>query len=346
MHVDGVADYRLWLGGTADDQPNQTTRAHYGLVNIAAFLSQSMKETIKYNACDENNWQFSEHWPGDTNYPITSACGQLGQDYAGYGLDPGTGGDLIESCPLMPRAEISAVTNAKWYGAPGPLFGAPDSALIEAGLPVADVTGYWTHTGTCSSVPDAPGPGHVYERLECTAYEGQKGGSFKYDDTAYQQAGSVEGCVWWGRGVIQTTGRHNFGLLNHFLGRSHLDVTDPFVRENYPVPSEILYPGVDFCSNPEFICSTTAYPELKWIAGLFYWMASVQTYDDEGWVYMDEIRAFVDGGMTDDAFLNSVSGIVNRGCHNPPCGTGPVDGGPERLENFKQILTALGLTTE
>lgn len=45
--------------------------------------------------------------------------------------------------------------------------------------------------------------------------------------------------------------------------------------------------------------------------------------------------------MTGDAFINSVSGIVNRGCHNPPCGTGELDGGPERAENFYRILEAL-----
>jgi hypothetical protein len=28
----------------------------YGLVNLAAFLAQCMKETIPYDACDENNW--------------------------------------------------------------------------------------------------------------------------------------------------------------------------------------------------------------------------------------------------------------------------------------------------
>ena len=28
----------------------------YGLVNVAAFLAQSMKETIQYDACDENSW--------------------------------------------------------------------------------------------------------------------------------------------------------------------------------------------------------------------------------------------------------------------------------------------------
>ena len=27
-----------------------------------------------------------------------------------------------------------------------------------------------------------------------------------------------------------------------------------------------------------------------------------------------------------------------QGCHNPPCGTGELDGGPERAENFFKIL--------
>jgi len=42
----------------------------------------------------------------------------------------------------------------------------------------------------------------------------------------------------------------------------------------------------------------------------------------------------VDGGMKGEDFINGVSGIVNRGCHNPPCGTGELDGGPERAKFF------------
>ena len=50
MHQEGVAGKYFYMG---DD----TNEGHiYGLVNIAAFLAQSMKETIKYNACDENSW--------------------------------------------------------------------------------------------------------------------------------------------------------------------------------------------------------------------------------------------------------------------------------------------------
>ena len=98
------------------------------------------------------------------------------------------------------------------------------------------------------------------------------------------------------------------------------------------------------------------------IAGFFYWMKSVQTYDS-GWNYISNLKAFVSGGMEDDTFIDAVSGIVNRGCklkpgeecgiliifiltnvlhansgHNPPCGTGSLDGGSERKENFKKVL--------
>jgi len=49
-------------------------------------------------------------------------------------------------------------------------------------------------------------------------------------------------------------------------------------------------------------------------SGMFYWIRSLQTYN-EGWSYMSQIKAFVRGGMKDDSFINAVSGIVNRGCH-------------------------------
>ena len=42
--------------------------------------------------------------------------------------------------------------------------------------------------------------------------------------------------------------------------------------------------------------------------------------------------------MVGSSFIDAVSGIVNRGCHNPPCGTGELDGGPERAQNFNDIV--------
>lgn len=44
---------------------------------------------------------------------------------------------------------------------------------------------------------------------------------------------------------------------------------------------------------------------------MFYWMRSLQTYDN-GWNYMDNLKSFVRGGMVDETFIDSVSGIVNR----------------------------------
>ena len=69
--------------------------------------------------------------------------------------------------------------------------------------------------------------------------------------------------------------------------------------------------------DPEVICSSPQYKELKWIAGEFYWMESVQSYNEGGWDYTTELHKFVQGGMSGTSFIDAVSGIVNRGCHNP-----------------------------
>ncbi|MBF4376619.1 hypothetical protein EAY46_26935, partial [Vibrio anguillarum] len=53
MHNIGVADNKFWL---MDENVDDATNITYAKVAIAAFLAQSMQETIRYNACDENNW--------------------------------------------------------------------------------------------------------------------------------------------------------------------------------------------------------------------------------------------------------------------------------------------------
>ncbi len=318
----GIAGYTFWIGNDTDPDEKKFL---YGLVNLAAFLAQSMKETIKYDACDENNWD------NINGYPLAGSCGQLGQKYEDY--------DCEMACPKDPSMQLTAVTNAKWWGAPGPMFCAPDSALIAAGVSTDGSTGYWNHNADCWPYPAAEPDFTVdesvptYLRPECEVYKGQKGGKYVFDGSS----GSVQGCCWWGRGVIQTTGRCNFGKLNHYLGKSHLDST------LFPAPDAPPYPNVDFCKDPERICASKEHPELKWIAGLFYWMNDVQAYNQEGWVYTEQVKAFVDGGFQGTAFIDAVSGIVNRGCHNPPCGTGPVDGLAERAANFQKALTAMDI---
>lgn len=177
-------------------------------------------------------------------------------------------------------------------------------------------------------------------------------GKFIWDGSSQE---SVQGCGWWGRGVIQTTGRQNFGTLNHYMGRSHVDpdtigqTIDGVVVE--APPENPLYAGLDFCSNPGLICSSEENREIKWIAGLFYWVTSVQAYPDEsgqygGWNYYDELKDYVDNGMNGNQFIDDVSGIVNRGCPDLTCDTGPVHNVEERRANFKLVLQKLGLNPQ
>ena len=351
MHNVGVAGNTFWL---LDDVADDATNTIYAKVAIAAFLSQSMQETIRYNACDENNWS-EVRYGAPVNYPMTASCGQLGQKYADYGMDPVTGQDHPYSCPRDPKMEVSALTNAKWYGAPAPIFAAPDSVLEEQGLLVNGNVGRWTNSGHCNEVPTVVDTSkQVWERDECKIYADQKAGSFIWDGT--DTNGTVQGCGWWGRGVIQTTGRQNFGTLNHFMGRSHVDpdtvgTTVNGVTVEAP-PANPLYADLDFCSNPGLICSSEENREIKWIAGLFYWVTSVQAYNDEGgpyahWNYHTELKKYVDGGLQGTEFIDAVSGIVNRGCPDHTCPvSGEVHAIKERQDNFKLVLQTLGLNPQ
>eukprot|EP00808_Paulinella_micropora_P001149 g26873.t1 len=144
----------------------------------------------------------------------------------------------------------------------------------------------------------------------------------------------LENCCWWGRGVIQTTGVCNFGKLNYFMGAG----------AKARGVHNVAFPNINFCNTPDAICTSVQYPELKWIAGLFYWINSVQTYQSGGWNYLEQLKAWVDAGMpnpgSDSGFIRAVSGIVKRGCHNPPCSSGALDKGSERAQNFQTVLAA------
>lgn len=349
MHNIGVAGNKFWL---LTDEADDATNIIYAKVAIAAFLAQSMQETIRYNACDENNWSEIKYGaPAD--YPMSASCGQLGQKYADYGVNPVSGLDYAYSCPRDNKMEVSALTHAKWYGAPAPVFAAPDAVLEEQGLLVNGHVGRWTNNGHCNAVPDKIDTSkQVWERDECKIYVGQKAGTFLWDGSSQE---SVEGCGWWGRGVIQTTGRQNFGTLNHYLGRSHVDpatigqTIDGVTVEAPPVNP--LYADLDFCSNPGLICSSEKNKEIKWIAGLFYWVTSVQAYSNEGgdyadWNYYNELKKYVNSGLKGTEFIDDVSGIVNRGCPDSTCSTGDVHNIKERQANFKLVLQKLGLNPQ
>ena len=57
---------------------------------------------------------------------------------------------------------------------------------------------------------------------------------------------------------------------------------------------------------------------------------AVQPYNKGSWNYMAELKKWVHAGMNlaDTGFIDGASGIVNRGCHDPPnCGTGALHAG-------------------
>ena len=84
MAETGIASAKLYAGSATAADP--ATAHHYGLANVAAFLAQSMQESIQYDACDENNWSNQDvvNMVGGTAYAAASACGQLGQSYQDY----------------------------------------------------------------------------------------------------------------------------------------------------------------------------------------------------------------------------------------------------------------------
>jgi len=352
MASSGIGDAKLWVG--------EGTNYHYGMVNIAAFLAQCMQETIRYNACDENNWSdgavVAEH--GGEVYSAASACGQVHQSYQDYTCsaeeDAIAGGKM--ACDVDPNMMKRATTQAGWYGAPAKMFCAPKSVMPNA--PKWNYKTPWCpQEGGFDYVAPFPDDVSLEEYFEyvknggsCQDYKGIKTGGWDYcngggcagsDAPLFghpQGRTDVEGCCWWGRGVIQTTGVCNFGKLNYYMGKRAADEG-----------RTALYPDIDFCQSPDAICDGGP-PELKWIAGFFYWLNSVQPYHDskDGWDYLAELKNWVDGGMNvvDTNFIDGASGIVNRGCHNPPnCGTGDLHGGPERVTNFKSVLKAMGYST-
>ena len=85
----------------------------YGLVNLAAFIGQSMKEPIQYDACDENSWDLV-----DGKYPLSNACGQLGQKYQEYHCSEE---EKHMECPVDPnicQSKVSLMLNGTVHRVP------------------------------------------------------------------------------------------------------------------------------------------------------------------------------------------------------------------------------------
>jgi len=88
-----------------------------------------------------------------------------------------------------------------------------------------------------------------------------------------------------------------------------------------------LFPDIDFCSNPEAVCSSQHSNELQWVVGMFHWIKVVQSYNENGWSYMDNL-----GGLpldiADSRFhdmLTAVDCIMKTGKHRCNIGVDSID---------------------
>ncbi len=138
----------------------------------------------------------------------------------------------------------------------------------------------------------------------------------------------TEGCCFWGRGALLTRGVCNIGKLNYYLGKRGADIGN-----------NTLYPTVDFCRFPEAPCAGSNSEELRWIVAFFEWAERVQRYLSPNWQFDEKLIEFVDNGMVDDnSFIDSVSRILSRGCHEYDCSEFEVRMLDRRRSNFYLII--------
>jgi hypothetical protein len=306
MTLHKVRSGNFYLG---DGEGDAGTR--YALVNLAAFLAHSMAESIKYDTCDESNWEVV-----NGRYPVSNACGQGGKSYQDMKCPED---ESHMECPVKSSMSTRAVTHANWGsepGAPTYLFCEPKSV---DGTPL---TGFWDPAYKCDRPFSEPPE-------SCTEYEGQTTGRIDNSVPAANKLAriDVEGCCFWGRGVIKATGVCSIGRLNYFLGKGAAD-------NGMPSP----YPNIDFCEDPEVICGSAEHSELKWVAGMSEYVDRVQSYEKDGFSYFTELKRFFNEGMMDDSFIINVSKILEHGCHGDDASCHPADGQWEKTDNFKKIL--------
>ena len=119
----------------------------------------------------------------------------------------------------------------------------------------------------------------------------------------------TQGCCFWGRGALLTRGVCNIGKINYYLGKGGADVG-----------RYTLYPSLDFCGYPEATCASAYSEDLRWTVAFFEWAERIQRYHvPNSWQYEEMLIQFVDNGMADDSFIDSVSRILSRGCHESGC---------------------------
>ncbi|KAL7535511.1 hypothetical protein ACHAXR_006535, partial [Thalassiosira sp. AJA248-18] len=296
--------------------------AEYGLANVALFLAQAAVETVQFDVCDDISWEKDVFGL----YPLANSCGQgrfVGTSKVLYEDSNHCADDeAFMACPVDAEMTAVAESHGIFVGAPPPLECFP-STLTQR------FTGGWDPSLSC------PNDG-------CSSYEGQTMGNI--DPLSIPSANSfgrkhVEGCCWWGRGAFPrgSAGTCMIGRLNYYLGKRAFNEGRASAR----------YKEIDFCKDPSAICrghydDKEKNAEMRWIMGMQYWINKVQTYNVEGWSYLEKLHSFTDGGMNDIEFLEDVSRIVTRGCHD--CGNAVSS--IERRDKFNKIINHFGSSPE
>ena len=128
----------------------------------------------------------------------------------------------------------------------------------------------------------------------------------------------TEGCCWWGRGAIQTTGPHNYAALQRDVINGMTGYTD-----------------INLCTNPEAMCQ---HDELKWVGALHYWTTIVQQSD----CFHPTLAAYAEDMRSGAAipscydFPRGVGGSINNGFWNTHA-----HGEAGRLRYFDAIVEAM-----
>ena len=240
----------------------------YGLGNIALFFANGIVLGIEK---DDTCDELNEYRVSG-KFALSNSCGQQGLSYQDTVCESGDVPDM--ACQVDPDMYITAVTYDRTLGGPPALQCGPRSRIPSSG--------YW------NEAENAESEGEAFANLNGRI--------------------DLEGCCWWGRGLLQMKGPCAFGRLNYYLGARA-------ARENRPS----MYGDVDFCENPEAICGSQYRHELVWISALFKWIDKVQNYEDGEWNYLERMRVFADNGFEDDVFIKEVNAIVEVGCRKPPC---------------------------
>jgi hypothetical protein len=75
---------------------------------------------------------------------------------------------------------------------------------------------------------------------------------------------------------------------------------------------------------------------------MYHWIENVQSYDEDGFNYIEQLDAYVADNLEDSDFFVKLTRIHLFGCHLESCSTGIPDM-EARMRNFEKVLSALNL---